>query len=254
MRKESLSSLLSIIGAILIITIILSSPVRSAQQQTSSNTMQIEFPKYDFIKLGNDHRFHVHVINSTNIKTNKTTQCLLHLYNQTGYDLNNSQWMEFEDYNGIDFALTITANNFSLGEYNYVVECNSTGEVAFASGTFEVNNLGKALPTDVVLIFFYVVYLGILGFFIYLLILTFTGWVTKKFDIWDVAKNIGAYFVLVAFYILELNQLNDPTINFILDTFVIVGAFTHVLFSIILFMIIWIFKAMAEKKLEMGLS
>lgn len=110
--------------------------------------MQIEFPKYDVVKINTEQRFHAHVINQTGTKTNLTTSCIFHLYNITGYDINNNYTqMEFEGYNGIDFAITIKGDNFSrLGLYNYVIQCNSSNQIAFATSPLEVTTTGE-IPT-----------------------------------------------------------------------------------------------------------
>lgn len=121
--------------------------VQAVPFQATTNGMQIEYPKYDFIQAGKDFRFHVHVINETAYKTNKTTSCILHIYNQTGYDINISSNMEFEGYNGVDFATTVPGGNFSTeGYYSYVFQCNSTNQIAFASGQLKVTNSGLGDP------------------------------------------------------------------------------------------------------------
>jgi len=112
--------------------------------QISSNTgMQIEYPPFEFIKLGTAQRFHVHVINETTAKTNKTTSCFIHLYNQTGWDIGGTDLI-LEGYNGVDFAATLDAGNFSTnGIYAWVIQCNATNEIAFAAGSITVSPLGK---------------------------------------------------------------------------------------------------------------
>lgn len=112
--------------------------------QTSSTTLQIESPHVPIVKQGISHRFHVHVINQTMAKTNLTTSCVFHLYNSTGWDTDMTKnFMEFETYNGLDFAYTVDGGNFTnTGIYNYVVQCNSTSEVGFYENIFEVTPTG----------------------------------------------------------------------------------------------------------------
>lgn len=111
-------------------------------QTSSVGTMEIEYTKYDYVYLGEEHRFHVHVINSTSIKTNRTTSCFLHLYNDTGFDFTTLPvQMEWETYSNpqFDFALTVNGSFFSrVGQYAYVIECNSSNEVAFISAPLQV--------------------------------------------------------------------------------------------------------------------
>lgn len=131
---------------ILLVLIVLVSSACAAPPafQVSSNSIQIESPHFTTVKVGAEHRFHAHVINSTRAKTNLTTSCALHVYNQTGWDIEiGNQWMEFETYNGIDFAKTIDGKNFSkTGIYGYVIQCNSSTEVGFYENSFEVTPTG----------------------------------------------------------------------------------------------------------------
>ena len=135
----------SILGTLLFL-IMLIGFVDSASPftQTSATTLKIEVPAPIIIPLNGDYRFHAHVINETRAKTNLTTSCFLHVYNTTGYDIAQSDgMMEFESYNGIDFAKTIGKGNFStVGTWNFVIQCNSSSEVGFYAESFQVTPTG----------------------------------------------------------------------------------------------------------------
>lgn len=135
--------LLSIIlGVILSINFISAAP---AQPFTSTQTgLNIESPNLYYAQIGVDHRFHVHVINETRILTNTSTTCFLHFYNQSGWDAETvPQVMEFEAYNGIDFARTVGAGNFTTeGIYAFVITCNTSQQAGFFAGNIEVTKTG----------------------------------------------------------------------------------------------------------------
>lgn len=120
-------------------------PINPTTQVSTIGNLQLETPPLYLIKQGQTHRFHVHVINATRAKTNLTTQCFLHVYDSQGFDLTTvPQNMEFETYNGIDFATSVSGNNFTtLGNYGYVIQCNSTNEVGFINGQLLVTPSGE---------------------------------------------------------------------------------------------------------------
>lgn len=221
-----------------LLSILLINPlVYSAQVQTSSvlSGMQIDYPKYDVIKLGNEHRFHAHVINETSVKTNRTTSCILHLYNQTGYDINlGSTAMEFEAYNGVDFTLTIAGGNFSsVGHYSYVIQCNSSNQIAFASSGIDVTANGEAIPTDFVLIFFIVVFIALLCWLIYSIFLVFRQVVSFDVDIFDTLIPVLSYIVLWAYYKFALDYFGNSFVYNFCEWLIDIGVYTHVYFPLL---------------------
>ena len=133
--------------AFFLVTIIplVSSVPPTSPFSSSTAGLQIESPTYQAITTGSSHRFHLHVINTTDLVLNDTAVCQLHLYNQTGWDI-FAGVMEFEDYNGIDFAITIQGSNFSTtGLYPFVLTCNTSTQAGFYTDTLEVNDYGKVL-------------------------------------------------------------------------------------------------------------
>lgn len=196
-----------IIAFILLMAIIpLVNAVPPFSTQTSSNTLQIESPALPVTEQGSDRRFHAHVINQTSSKTNKTTSCALHVYNQTGYDITTTtQWMEFEAYNGIDFAMTIGGGNFSsTGTYAYVIQCNSTNEIGFYRGQFQVTPNGEIADTGTAV--FYIGILAVLLFFMALSVYAF-----MEYD--NLLNRVGMfgiiYLLLIAITFIGWNMASD---------------------------------------------
>lgn len=147
MSKKFSFLIISLIFLFAILPLVSSAPPITTQSISTGQTMTIESPLYENLKIGQDHRFHAHVINQTRTLTNTTVSCLLHFYGLDGYDVDiGSQFMEFEGYNGVDFAKTVGAGNFTTaGHYSYVIQCNSTNEVAFFTGTLDVTPTGESL-------------------------------------------------------------------------------------------------------------
>lgn len=255
---------------------IFSNFVNGAQPvQVSTNTgMVIDYPKYDLIKQGNEHRFHVHVINATSSKTNKTTSCIFHLYNQTGYDINQeSTLMEFESYNNVDFALTIGGGNFSsVGLYSYVIQCNSTNEIAFASGQLEVNPSGIEPTTAQGLVYSLLLITSLafmIFFFMFCFILDGNNKFTMGGDLIELNANkyfkLGLFFAGYLFTIFSTYlawQISSQFLLLDLGTAIFKTMFTILwIFAIPLFFIVvilgimkWLFDLKLEKLAERGLK
>ena len=118
----------------------------------------------------------------------------------------------------------------------------------------KVTGSGNDDPSGAVVTFFFIGFLVILALFIYLFIYSFGHFLKKDMDLIDLAFDWGIYFVLLAFYILEQQYLGSPMMDSILGLFVTIGAFSHVLFSLIAFMFIMIYKSMIDNKKRMGIN
>lgn len=183
-----------------------SAPPFATTPLTSTTSLQIESPNLPVQQAGVEKRFHAHVINQTSSKTNKTTSCALHVYNITGWDMaTGTQWMEFESYNGIDFAMTVGGKNFTKsGTYAYVIQCNSSNEIGFYRGQFQVTPNGEV--ADVGTAIFYVGLLAVLLFFLALSIFSFT-----QFE--NLTNRVGmvgiGYLLLMAITFIGWNMAQD---------------------------------------------
>lgn len=188
-----------LVALLLFLPLVASAPPVSFQ--VSSNSMQIESPYTPVIKQGTDHRFHAHAINQSSIKTNRTTSCALHVYNSTGYDIEiSSQWMEFETYNGLDFAKTVDGKNFSkLGYYSFVIQCNSTTEVGFYTNNFIVTPTGFETTIQNILAEPYLLFLIAALFMIAAITFNSKRWLVKSV----------LFLVAILFLIMSVNSSMD---------------------------------------------
>jgi len=146
----------------------------------------IEFTKIEVFENNQVHFFNVHAFNrSDGVRlTNATTQCFLHLFDNTGFHVVNQVEMEFDTL-GLDWDLNITGGNFTRnGEYSTLVTCNATTIGGFASFGFEVTQDGLAnvvFPQQ-----FSVIALGI--------ILIMFGLLNPRYNL---MKSMGSMFLMV---------------------------------------------------------
>lgn len=133
---------------IILLGLILYTPLISAKpeiQVISSGGLTVEYPQIDFLKQYSPFTFHTHVNNLTAIQTNKTTSCLIHVYNSSGRHIIEGyyEW----DSNEYEFKYNASGDLFhEKGIHPYIIICNSTGkETGGVAGSFEVTPLGIEL-------------------------------------------------------------------------------------------------------------
>ena len=110
--------------------------------------LNIDFPKFDVIKQGEDFLFHFHVFNISNgvRMDNTTTNCSFELYNEGGEEQFVEDNMEYVEG---DWRVDIDGNNFTrLGNYAYLVDCRTANIGGFISFPFEVTPSGNDAPTE----------------------------------------------------------------------------------------------------------
>ena len=128
------------------------------QEFESTSGLYLRGPSIEIVEIGADYRIHVHVINISNAAKmiNDTTTCFYHLYNQTGWDTSYAE-LEFEDYNGVDFAYTIDGGNWSVeGDYSLVVQCEetATGMQGLHVFDFSATRTGQLVePVNTIIVF-----------------------------------------------------------------------------------------------------
>ena len=128
---------------ILLISIGLVLPLTTAKQETqlSATALEIAYPKYDYVPQSQPFELKIHVINNTDQKTNLSTTCFIDLYNAMGEETAHS-FLSYHP-NG-DWEVDISAGNFSmLGINAFYIQCNSSNEIGFANGVFEVTPSGS---------------------------------------------------------------------------------------------------------------
>lgn len=111
--------------------------------------------------------FNAHVFNITDgvRRTNLTTDCNLHVFDNTGFHIVNQERMPYDDV-GLDWDLTIDKGSFTRnGGYSALIVCNSTDNFGgFIAWSFDVTQSGLSVTMGQGLLY--------LGFFI-MLIFTF---------------------------------------------------------------------------------
>ena len=118
--------------------------------QIIQEKVDIQFPLIRLIEQNKNFTFNFHIFNSTNgiIFDNTTHECRFHLFDNQGIHIVNNLQVPFEII-GKDFEITISGGNFSrIGEYSFLVICNSTTGGGSVSVMFDVTENGLELPIE----------------------------------------------------------------------------------------------------------
>ena len=98
----------------------------------------IEYPKYEFVKLGDSFELNIHVFNTSDgimVGETEGVSCLLHIYNSSGQVVVDEMFTRA----GHSYSLFLEEGNFSQQcRCAYLIHCNSSDQGGFASGQFEV--------------------------------------------------------------------------------------------------------------------
>lgn len=121
-------------------------PPFETQVNVGSVGLQIFYPPYNYIPVGQGFNLHIHVSNLSDGKelTNDQANCSIHIYDKTGSHVLEANFSK--DSNLIDWEIEIEGGNFSeIGVQAFRIFCEDTvgGTVG---GVFNVNYLGKAPP------------------------------------------------------------------------------------------------------------
>ena len=203
-------------------------------ESTADGGLQFAYPPYEIVKENTAFSLHIHVINDTAVQTNTTTSCNFHLYNSVGNHILQSP-LGF-DSNLVEFELDIAGGNFTLGQHAYVIWCNNTNkQIHLVSGLLEVTKDGNYLSVDNQLFFMFI----ILAFFITLVTTLYTLFKNlesiSKFStsLYDVLYSFAVYIAILSTYYFNIYYTKDGLITSVLDTFISVGAFTHIFFPLV---------------------
>ena len=111
----------------------------------SPDGVVISFPLLFFFEQGEDIIFDFHVFNSTTglQLTNTTTNCTLHIFDNTGDHVINQEPVPF-DSTGVDWVLNVSGTNFTrLGAYAFLVNCQAPWGGGFDNHRFRVTLDGE---------------------------------------------------------------------------------------------------------------
>jgi len=187
---------------ILFLTILpLVSSIPPVQISQSSESLEIAYPQYQYISLGEGFDLYIHVYNNTNYITGSKANCYLDIYNSTGVE----SMSEIMNAGGADYYVSIDSGNFSdLGLHPFIIQCNTTSQVGFASGVFEVSNSGFELTIGRAMID-----LGLL-FILLIFIIGCVILVVRNDNLLSKVGFIGlGYILLIAITFISWNMAND---------------------------------------------
>ena len=202
----------------------------------------IVFPKFDVLTLDEDFDFRFHVFNISNgvAMDNDTVSCYFHLYNKTGDSLYRKSDININPDHTNTWTLLIKGGNFSyVGDYAYLVHCNSSSLGGFASAPFVVTKTGEDLTTHESLIYFLLT-LAIFGIFLlslYFTIITpYSNNTNEKGMVIKVTKTkyikLGLILLSYVLFIWLLNVLIGVSDNFL--TLTLYYGFVSFMFTILM--------------------
>ena len=119
----------------------------------SDDELEIKYPEFSTLSVGQDFEFEIHVFNATTgVPITSGIICYFHLYNDTG-----KHQLELQDStvsHMFDYSFDVDGGNFSqVGDYAYIVQCNNTASGGFASVPLQVSQIGGGLVnSDTVLV------------------------------------------------------------------------------------------------------
>lgn len=145
-------------------------------------------------------------------------------YPNSSYLISN-QKMNFNS--GGDFNYTFISNE--LGAHQCKVFCSEAGINGTSTFEIEMTGNGKATPEGNIIILFIIFFLIIIGGLVYTIIMSLGHFLNLDFDVVDLSKSLGIYFVIIAMYMMEKTYLGNVDIESWLLLLIEIGSITHVL-------------------------
>lgn len=110
-----------------------------------TNGLTFEYPKFFVLKSDVDHSFYFHVFNtSSGLLIGDGLSCYFQLYNDEGKHLVADEVSVFDLHNGVkEVKFFVKGENFSVGSYSYVAQCNNSDAGGFISSPLEVSFTGE---------------------------------------------------------------------------------------------------------------
>jgi len=151
-------------------------------------------------------------------------------------------------------AFNYTTTFTELGLYKVQMFCTD-GTYSYSNeGYYDITGNGKEQPEGSVIVLFSLIFLVIVGFLLYSLILSLGHFASLDLDVIDLAKSMGIYFVLVAFYYLNGFYMGNVAIDSLLLILIRVGGFTHIFIPLIGFLISITIGSLKKKKIDFGVN
>lgn len=226
---------------LLSINLILSQPP-FVQNPNLINGYVIKFNPFGLQKQGVTQRYTFHVFNiSTGLPINKNVSCYLHIYRQDYISHVHIATTTAVDHD-YDYEFLVSGGNFTeLGDYSYIIQCNSSTLGGFENIEFKVTPSGKEIDTSQSVIYLIIMF-AIFFFFVFnLFVAIITPYKDKlnaKGEIIELMpiKYIKLFAISMSylFFILFLNSLVGLSENYI--ELLIFSGFIGFLFTIFMYM------------------
>jgi len=109
-------------------------------QTIQSGSLEILAPTYEYVFPNTDKDIYWHVLNTTQLLTNSTTNCSYHLYSQNSKGEHIVTVSPVKMFSNMrDFEVEVLGGNFSeLGRYCQLIECNTVNQAGGIERCFEV--------------------------------------------------------------------------------------------------------------------
>lgn len=172
---------------------------------------------------------------------------------------NNTLITEFTNVNmtqsGVHYYLPFSSNyTTEFGRYVICGFGDPDGVISTWCYDFYINGTGREEPSGSVLVLFIALFLILCYGLVHVFIYSIGHFVKKDFDIVDLGFNLGLYFAVIGFYIMQNQYLGQPIMESILLTLIIVGAITHVFASFVFFFITMVKAGMERRNFEQGVN
>jgi len=232
------------------LSILLSINLIIAPSQVNLNTdagLDIDYPKFETIKFGNDFNLSIDVYNRTNGFPETSASCNLFVDNKTGNEILNTNIPYYSPPS--TYRTFLTLNTAQIGEYAYHITCNTTETGGFAAGNFIITGNGEPQPDSSFLIFVYILFLLTCILLVSTLVLTLVKMAMANETIYGVLISWSSYILLIFSNYLGHNYILAPFVRDITDNLILAFGFTNVIIPLISLIITMFIKSTQKKKL-----
>jgi hypothetical protein len=226
------------IGLFLLLTsfVIAQPPWQQPSQQTPTEAgyliIETGWPEYH--KSGEDLYIHTHVHNGTDgLQIIDNINCFYHTYN---HQIKGGEHIDIgilTQYGEGFYNYTNGSLLTDVGQYSVLIWCNGTVEGGFTKYTFEVTHTGRETPSELLLLFFMLTFIGLFFFGIIYFFKALKEFTLLEMDLFDTIILMCSYFAMWIFYYFQMNYLGDPLMNEFLVLAISIGSITHVLLPLI---------------------
>lgn len=142
---------------------------------------------------------------------------------------------------GTEYNYTFCETN-QTGVYIYNTFGDPTGTLTTQPVDFTITYNGKETPSGIVIVFFSLGFLIVIGFLSYLFIYNMGHFGQMDYDLGDLIKNVSAYFVLLGLYLLSVLYMGNEMIDSMMVWIIGITGFTNVAMSFLFFIICFLAK------------